>query len=310
MKRLSIAIHLWAETKLGGIKMLQVVRLTDNHFQEIISFAGPGSKYNIMKHRSILKLKNLWRNNGKSKNYFRGHLETGFESDKKLHDSSCLFCPFEHCKTGILSSMSPLEMDMVLLTPKTSKNTVVKRQNPIGRQLFESGSGKSIDVIETLHHPTDDINRECQPSIQPSPTKEELKMKIRLLCQENKKIKLDFGIEKKVKETNSKWMIKPNPPVLLVCKAENCGKEFASSYGLMKHQKKYHSNEKIEQTQETCPICNKVVVQIDKHLKFVHRELLTEEICEICQQSIKRDMKKHRGNCVSCPVCGKPKRRK
>ena len=105
-------------------------------------------------------------------------------------------------------------------------------------------------------------------------------------------------------------MIKPKTLILLVCKAKNCGKEFASSFGLMKHQKKNHSNENIEQTQETCPVCCKVVVQIDKHLKFVHRDLLTEDICDICQHSIKTDMKKHRGICISCPVCGKIEKKK
>ena len=73
MKIISITIHLWAENKFGGIKMLQEVRLTENHFQEILSLAGPGSKYNIMKHKSIVQLKNLWRNNTKSKKYFRGY---------------------------------------------------------------------------------------------------------------------------------------------------------------------------------------------------------------------------------------------
>ena len=91
MKIISITIHLWAEKKFGGIKLLQEVRLTENHFQEIIFLAGPGSKYNIMKHKSIVQLKNLWRNNTKSKKYFRGHPETGFETDKKLHGSSCQF---------------------------------------------------------------------------------------------------------------------------------------------------------------------------------------------------------------------------
>ena len=298
MKRLSIAIHLWAENKFGGIKMLQEVRLTENNFQEILSLAGPGSKYNIMKHKSIVQLKNLWRNNTKSKKYFRGHPETGFETVNKLHSSSCQFCPFEHYKSGILGSLSPLETDMVLLTPKTRKDTVVYRQAPIGRQLFESENGKRKDANETLPHPT------------ASPTKEELKMKIQLLFQENKKMKLDLGIEKEVKETSSKLMIKPKTPILLVCKAENCGKEFASSFGLMKHQKKNHSNENIDQTQETCPVCCKVVVQIDKHLKFVHRDLITEDICDICQKTIKTDMKKHRGICISCPVCGKIEKKK
>ena len=78
----------------------------------------------------------------------------------------------------------------------------------------------------------------------------------------------------------------------------------------MKHQKKNHSNENIDKTQETCPVCCKVVVQSDKHLKFVHRDLITEDICDICQKTIKTDMKKHRGICISCPVCGKIEKKK
>ena len=68
---------------------------------------------------------------------------------------------------------------------------------------------KRKDANETLRHPTANINREYQLSSQPGPTKEELKMKIQLLFQENKKMKLDLGIEKEVKETSSKMMIKP-----------------------------------------------------------------------------------------------------
>ena len=89
---------------------------------------------------------------------------------------------------------------MVLLTPKTRKDTVVYRQVPIGRQLFESENGKRKDANETLPHPTANINREYQLSIQPSPTKEELKMKIQLLFQENKNVKLDLGMKRKLKK--------------------------------------------------------------------------------------------------------------
>ena len=88
MKAFSVAVHVWAEQDLGGTNMLQQIRLNDSHIQKILLFAGPGTKLNLLKDRSVLKYKNLWRNTAKSSNYYRGHHETGFETDLKVHNPS------------------------------------------------------------------------------------------------------------------------------------------------------------------------------------------------------------------------------
>lgn len=51
LKRLSVAIHLWAHKQFGSMKILQEDRLKDKHFQQILEFAGPSSKWHILKDR-------------------------------------------------------------------------------------------------------------------------------------------------------------------------------------------------------------------------------------------------------------------
>ena len=115
---MSVAVHLWAERKHGGVKFLQHVQLTDKHFQDIVDFTGPRSKWNLLKDRSILQYKNMWRNGNrkemKGNHSYRGHHETGFETELKVHNTCIPFCPFEHCKPGI---MSPFDLDLAILTP-------------------------------------------------------------------------------------------------------------------------------------------------------------------------------------------------
>ena len=120
MRRLSLAIHLWAEIKCGSMKILKQTRLTEKHFKEIIAFAGPHTKYKFIKDRSALQYKNLWRNSNNSSDLYRGHPATGYETEMKLHDPSILYCPFEHCSIQ-LGPMRPLDIDLMMLTPKKRK---------------------------------------------------------------------------------------------------------------------------------------------------------------------------------------------
>ena len=48
MKRISVAIHLWSERKMGGTQFLQEVRLVDIHFRDILNFTGPNSRWKII----------------------------------------------------------------------------------------------------------------------------------------------------------------------------------------------------------------------------------------------------------------------
>ena len=92
LRRFSLAVHLWAEKVHGGVIFLQQTQLTERHFNEIMVFAGPSSRWKLIPDRSVTQYKNLWQN------AVYGDTGTGFETETKLHDPSKLFCPFDHCK--------------------------------------------------------------------------------------------------------------------------------------------------------------------------------------------------------------------
>jgi hypothetical protein len=54
---------------------------------------------------------------------------------------------------------------------------------------------------------------------------------------------------------------------------------------------------------QLCSFCGKNVVYIDQHIKIVHKDIIGDKFCEVCQKTIDGDMKKHRGICISCPFC-------
>ena len=327
MKRFSVAVHLWAEHRPGGMKILQQIRLKDKHFQEILSFAGPGTKWNLLKNRSSLQYRALWRNSIRSKNDYRGHHETGYETNLKVHDPSSQFCPFEHCISGVLGPMNPLEMDLILLKRNPVDKIDVAKTN---RQLFEKEEdhesllSTDIQNKETLSsefenilkqtQATDreeslpletDCHAELESNSKPSPTKNELKRQILELIKQNQLTRENIQVVDPTKKVKGNESSKSFTPILVKCKIENCGKEFTTIFGLNKHKRKHHSEEKLESNpMQTCTICGKDVVYIDKHIKAVHKDVLGDEICEICQETIKINMKKHRGVCIYCPVCG------
>ena len=298
MKMLSLAVHLYAEKKLGGTKMLQKVSLQDHHFKEIWQMAGPGSQYNLLKNRSIFQYKCLWRNTAKSKSYFRGHPETGFQNDMKLHSPTAQMCPFRHCQSGIESPMSPIDIDLILYSTKgdtnSSKNISKGRQQLFLEDREPDGEPKSKNKSFGR-----EIFENCIDGEKPSPTKEELKRQNKLLQE---KI---LEIEGKVADPNMD--IKDLKPVckkiLIPCNFENCDKVFTTTSGLIFHKKKKHDEKKIESIQ-TCEYCGKNFLCIDKHMKAVHKNE-TRKFCDICQKPIIGNLKEHRGVCKSCPYCGK-----
>ena len=302
MKQLSIAVHLWAENKNGGTKMLQIVRLKKNHFKEILSFAGPRTRYNLIKDRSAAQYQNLWRNTAQSKDYFRGDSASGFENDSGLHDPSKKFCPFEHCMTGIQGPMTPLEMDLLYATPKQTPR--LRSLVSSTRKLFET-----VDDIPSVFEETDGI----PDSVKPSPRKEELNLQKRKLLQEIKFVSeklARYDQEKEEGREGKEERSKQYNPALVRCRSENCDKEFTTMFGLIKHQRKHHPEENIGTHLEKCQVCGKDVLYIDRHMKTVHKEVLTDRVCEICRKIIKSDMKKHRGECNKCPTCGKKETKK
>ena len=259
-------------------------RLEKSHFREILAFAGPSSKYNFIKSKSASQNRNLWRNTVKSKDYYRGHIETGFETEFGVHDSASQFCPFNHCQTGIISPISALDMDIVHLTPKSISKKCVSPKAQMRRKLFKETSNKEIT----------------------SPTKEELKLQTDKLISENQKLRKKLGLPDKVSGQIKKFSLKP---IEIKCKISNCKKIFLTCFGLKNHQANQHSKEKMVPLQVPCEVCGKVVANIDKHLSAVHRNILSRT-CEVCKQSVPGDMKKHRGFCNKCLVCGKVEKNK
>ena len=116
MKSLSVAVHLWADKEKGDIKYLQSTRLVNEHFEDVLKFAGPDSKWNLIKKRTVPQIRSLWRNTLSGIHYYRGHQKTGFENESQKHEPMVPFCPFGHCKSGL---MSRIDVDLVLLTPKS-----------------------------------------------------------------------------------------------------------------------------------------------------------------------------------------------
>lgn len=318
LKRMSVAIHLWSHQKCGGVQFLKDVPLTDNHFQEIVNFAGPNSKWNLLKNRSVTQFKNMWRNKLKGKHFYHGHEETGFETEYKLHNSSSIFCPFEHCRQGF---MSPFDVDLMLLTPdKQSSQSVETCSLSVSKRLFTpeknfitSKADRRLESVSFkepyLKEPKEDeiLTSPSKKDI-PSPTKEELKAQNKHLLQEISKIKGELGEEKNMKVKRHQHT---SSSLVFQCEIESCGKRFKSVFGLNNHQKCLHPEQKIDQKQKhQCCFCGNYVLYIDQHINQLHKDLADGRKCEICKEVITGNMKKHRGECNSCPFCDYKEKKK
>ena len=262
-----LAVHLWAEDNFGSTKILQQKRLKKADFQDIIDKTGPGTRYNLLKSRTSSQYKCLWRNLFGSKQVFRGHPKSGYENEFRLHSPSKLYCPFEHCSTGIIKPVNPLEVDLMLMTPERSKE-ILSVKGLSSKNLFntleEEMSQDDDEMLiqkETIEHVT---NKETD------------------VHAEKNKLK-----------------------ILLKCKQIDCSKEFTTTFGLHQHIKKDHQDLNIKIGSEICYICKKTVRYLDFHMKTVHYSMLEEEKCDICGKSMRKGMKKHRGGCIFCPHCGK-----
>ena len=155
MKQLSVSVHLWADRKMGGVSFLQQVRLNDTEFEDILKFTGSNSKWNLMKTRTLPQLRKLWRNTLGGKKFYRGHNETGFETEHQVHSPDEPYCPFGHCSSGF---MSPMDLDLMRLTPKKVETMVFEDKRKISsRKLFDqiikpSVSSDSDDSDRSTDH--------------------------------------------------------------------------------------------------------------------------------------------------------------
>ena len=298
MKRASVSIHLWAERKMGGVKFLQSTRLNDHHFEDILLFTGSGSRWKLMKDRTVKQLKSLWRNTFGGKHYYRGHKKTGFENEFQRHVSSEQFCPFGHCNSGVMSSM---DIDLIVLTPKKNSSLASEIGKTISsRKLFEENE----ELNEPQNHDT-------------------------VLHADQKK---EFGMTEEFDPINDEWdneshhnesknverNVNENEPIHNSCLEDNeskvdsqeqiffckiCERAFQTFYGLDRHNSDKHSEENVAKAQSTCKICDKKVIYLDQHIKSVHSEVQKPTVCEICLKEINSNILRHRKVCIKCRYC-------
>ena len=294
LRRFSLAVHLWAEKTKGGVEFLLETNLTERHFKEVVIFAGPSSRWKLIPDRSTTQYKNLWANTAKGKYHFHGDPETGFETRMKLHEPSIKHCPFGHCQ---------LTKELINYDSKKSNHDspIAEPSTASRRQLFCANKNFQND--------------HCSSSIsdpKPSPTKEELKKQNMLLIQEIISLKSSTNKKNPSKtESDEIKTISFTEPKIVKCMQQGCVKSFASVFGLEQHMKKVHDDIKDYQIPlQVCPFCGKETKYIDQHIKAVHKEMKKNDICEVCKQRVKHDMKKHRSGCIFCPFCEYQNRKK
>ena len=283
MKRISVCVHLWAERQMGGVTFLQTNRLEDCHFKNILEFTGAGSKWNLMKNRTLPQLRSLWRNTFGSKHVYRGHKETGFENENQRHDPSSQYCPFNHCQSGL---MSPMDLDLVVLTP--NKTAVIEETKPCSsRKLFE---GMDVEVHTGN---TDDSKQVIVDEHEIDVTESKSVENDVNLCQTEMIANMEVEDEKSVEEMEP----------IFVCKIENCGKVFQTYSGFDRHTSVKHPQANYDKDESKCPICNKKIIYLEQHLKAKHSDTQKPVKCEICLMEINSNMQKHRKSCTQCLYC-------
>ena len=302
MKRMSVAVHLWAERKMGGVEYLQTNRLNDEHFEDIMKFTGPGSKWKLIKGWTIKQFKSLWRNTSRGKQYHRGHHKTGFENEMQVHLPRDPYCPYGYCSTGV---MCPLDQDLIVLTPQKGFDLNSDNQKTFSsRKLFhdkdeEKGANPKSEVSSDINVPpvleafpntvdgeNDLIGMENEPNIDPLGSSG-----------------INLVEEKEQKGNNSAYQIKNKEfeEPTFVC--GNCGKVFQTFFGLERHNADKHSESKLSKIESTCQICLKKVVYLDRHMKSKHSQLQKPTVCDVCLKEINSNMLKHRQICIKCIYC-------
>ena len=282
LRRLSLAVHLWAERTHGSVNFLQENCLTERHFRDILVFAGPNSRWKLIPTRSVTQYKSIWQNAHHGTEHFHGDIDTGFETGSKLHSPSVRFCPFGHCM---------LNSNLIKLTDCNAN------MEPTRRKLF------TPENISKLPLDREKIEEET------SPTKEELKKQNKFL--EHQLNSINNNNKPKQLKPESKDGPSFSEPKIVKCTQPGCTKTFVTVFGLEQHLKKRHGEiEKYKKPKQECPFCGKLTVYIDQHIKSFHKEMKRNDTCEVCKQVIKQDMKKHRSVCIFCPFCGYQNRKK
>ena len=314
-KRISLAVHLWAHYKKGELAYLYEKRLTDEDFRDILAFAGMSSKWKLLKMWTIPQLKAVWRNSQKDTDQFSGHHETGFEDLSCVHKAESLYCPYNHCSTGLFD---PMMTDLFTFQHSAGNES----NNPTARNLFNESVDIDSQSWESRNLTTNSEKvqsnskvRMLEQSIQRSPTKEELMKMNRGLLDEIKVLRKKVDGKSDDKSVNnvsnaseeSNANKEPFVSNLLKCHYEECKSKsatFTTIQALTNHLKNQHGHTgKLGKT--VCPYCGKSVKYIGQHISLMHKKGLN--YCEICQRMVDGDFKVHQGLCRSCPFCDKYK---
>ena len=90
--------------------------------------------------------------------------------------------------------------------------------------------------------------------------------------------------------------------MLMIC--DLCGKDYETVNGLEKHRLTVHGvGRDEERIKHDCPYCGKIITFVDQHIRAAHRDASGICVCEVCGKTVEKDLKKHRGECISCPFC-------
>ena len=304
MKQLSVSVHLWAERKMGGVSFLQTVRLTDSDFEDILQFTGANSKWNLMKSRTLPQLRKLWRNTLGEKHYYRGHNESGFETELQVHSPAEPYCPFGHCSSRF---MSPMDMDLMRLTPKKIESLVSEDKRKMSsRKLFDPFGKPSGSVEAVIHEETllgtgslvcesNAKNTEDKDNIPSNEEDAEGSSHMEILKEHSSPDDIENQEKSAMNRVEKLEDDEPN----FVCKI--CSKVFYTFSGFERHNvDKHNSKDRIE---STCPICEKKVIYLEQHMRAKHSKQLKPLVCEICLNEVNSNMQKHRKDCIKCRYC-------
>lgn len=273
MRRTSVAVHVYVERQYGNVKHLEKMAYTEETFLAIVDHFEQRSEHHFLPRSTARGLMDIW-------------CESGFVNETNVHYASAKLCKFNHCHKASSNLITPLELDLMYLSPKSNK-TSKRDVNRAQKKLFDEDRG--MDIEDTL--PSQAIS-------QSSPSKQEL-------------VKRNVALEKQnrllMKKVNLYEKEKDEPNILSVgihCKEKDCNRSYKTISGLIGHMRAFHKKGDKVDTEFTCSECGITVKNLDKHFKAMHKNRI-DRACPVCKMQIVGNLKDHRGKCLKCPLCGK-----
>ena len=290
MRRLSLGTHVYIEREYGDVKHLERLVLTERIFEKVVDHLKDRSENQILPSVCPKKLMRLWEN-------------SGMINDEQVHVSSEQYCPFGHCSKVSTKGLSPIELDLIYLSPKSRKLESRSRDVSVAsKQLFTSADNEhEHPVSESRDH-----GMNLSMSLL-SPTKDKLFERNVELLKENQLLKKKISMLEK--NSGSKSIVKEsedtnNQEELGKNECYVCSKVLATAFSLGLHLRKVHKITDKVDTEVKCPLCGKCVKNIDKHNKAKHADKC-DRVCPKCNERIDTNLKVHLGKCrYKCQVCG------